>query len=304
MAAIARSARSRARRRRRGERRRPVLRRRLPAGHLERDDVERMGDGQGRHPARRRCRGAEIDPTPVPADYDWSRLRRSSVARGRTAGDRGPADRLHGAAAGSRCSRAATAPRRSVRDHPAAHRARPSAAWRSFLAAAARRYGPGGLFWTLHPGAPGTADHAPGRSGTSRTRPASSSPGRTSTATPTLLQRRLGGDPRPGPERRDRARRPVPLPARRPRRRASGRPTTCASSTRTPGSRPPSTGVAIHPYAGRSLGRQAPGRARRCASSARLGDTQAGDLDHRDRLGLGRQAQSAQPRTARARRGG
>jgi hypothetical protein len=92
----------------------------------------------------------EIDPTPVPADYDWSRFDSVVVAAARNGIEVLPTiytvpawvSEIEGCAGppGGPCS--ITPPQTQLG----------LTAWRGFLGAAARRYGPGGLFWTLHPG--------------------------------------------------------------------------------------------------------------------------------------------------------
>jgi polysaccharide biosynthesis protein PslG len=117
-------------------------------GRLDQKDFERMETGRV-GTLRVALPWAEIDPTPVPEDYDWAGFDATVIQATRHGIGLLPivytvprwVSLLEGCTgpAGGPC--AITPPRTQFG----------LAAWRSFLGAAARRYGPGGLFWTLHP---------------------------------------------------------------------------------------------------------------------------------------------------------
>ena len=235
-----------------------------------------------------RCRGPEIDPTPVPGDLRLvaTSTRSSPPPRGAGSTCCRPSTRSR---TGSRrlegCAAPPTARARSPRRTPASGSASgaPSSPPRS------RRYGPDGALLGRAPDRPGPADPRLAdleRAELARLLPAA--------ARRRPLRRPAAAPPR----RRSAARTPAPrscsagCSATRSTgaRAASGRPTTCASSTRIPGIEAAFDGVAVHPYASRDLGRRAPGRADRPRSSTRPATSTRVDLDHRDRLGVGRQA--------------
>jgi hypothetical protein len=126
-------------------------------GKLDRSDFERMGTGRV-GVLRVALPWAQIDRTPVPGNYDWSGFD-STVTE---AAQQGIAvfptiytvpqwvSFVDGCdnPAGDPC--AITPP----------HTELGLSAWRSFLGAAVGRYGPGGLFWTLHPELPRAPIHA------------------------------------------------------------------------------------------------------------------------------------------------
>jgi polysaccharide biosynthesis protein PslG len=112
------------------------------------DDFARMDDGRV-GTLRVTLAWSEVDPTPVPEDYDWSRFDQLVAEASRRGIVLLPTvytvprwlSELEGCdqPEGSPCS--ITPPRSQLG----------IAAWRSFLGTAARRYGPGGVFWALHP---------------------------------------------------------------------------------------------------------------------------------------------------------
>jgi len=116
--------------------------------HLGNGDIARMGEGRV-GTLRIALPWMEIDPTPLPGDHNWSRFD-SVVAAAAQQGIQvlptvytvpGWVSALEGCATpvGGPCS--ITPPRTQLG----------LAAWRGFLGAAVRRYGPGGQFWSLHP---------------------------------------------------------------------------------------------------------------------------------------------------------
>ncbi len=116
--------------------------------HLSDSDVERMGQGQV-GTLRVALPWMEVDPSPVPADYNWSRFDSVVEAAARAGITVLPTvytvpvwvSTLEG------CTKPPGGPCSITPPHTAAG----LAAWRAFLGAATRRYGPGGLFWTLYP---------------------------------------------------------------------------------------------------------------------------------------------------------
>jgi hypothetical protein len=116
---------------------------------LDREDFERMDAGNV-GTVRVTLPWAEVDPTPVPEDYRWAAFDELVAQAARSGIELLPTvytvppwvSSLDGCdkPPGGPCS--ITPPESQVG----------LAAWRSFLGAAVRRYGPGGLFWALHPG--------------------------------------------------------------------------------------------------------------------------------------------------------
>jgi polysaccharide biosynthesis protein PslG len=94
----------------------------------------------------------EVEPTPLPADYNWARFDSVVAAASRQRIELLPTvhtvpawvSGLEGCdgPAGGPCSITPPSTQLGL------------AAWRAFLGAAARRYGPSGLFWTLRPDLP------------------------------------------------------------------------------------------------------------------------------------------------------
>ena len=264
--------------------------------HLSDSDFERMGQG---HVGTLRVAlpWLEVDPSPVPADYDWSRFD-SVVAR---------PPRGHGITVlptvytvpawvstleGCTSRRAVRA--RSPRPTPSSG----SRAWRTFLGAAVAPLRTRRAVLGPAPGPRPAPRSAPGRSGTSRTRPASFSRGPTSTAT------RACSAPR---RTRSAAR------TRTPRSSSAGCSATRSTAAKGgikatdylrelyahPGHR---GGLRRRrdPPLRRARASRSPSRSERMVHTGARGRRPAGrDLGHRDRLGLGRQAQPAEPRAAR-----
>ena len=244
-----------------------------------------------------RCRGWRSTP-PRPR-----RLRLVSVRlgrRGRRAGrDHRAADRVHGACLGldARGLRQAAGGPCSITPP---HTELGLAAWRTLPRRRGAPLRPRRAVLGPAPGPRPATRSAPGRSGTSRTRPASFSRGPTSVATRACsAPRRTRSAARTRTPRSSSAGCSATRSAAA--RAGSRRPTTCAT-LRPPG---PRGGVRRrrHPPVrrARALGHQA-GRAH--GHTRARGRRRAGrDLDHRDRLGLGRQAQPAESRSARQARG-
>ncbi len=115
--------------------------------HLERTDFERMGTG---HVGTLRVAlpWAQIDPTPVPEDYDWSEFDAtvSEAAKQQITILPTVYTVPQWVSLSEGCNKPPGGPCAITPPHTQVG----LAAWRTFLGAAARRYGPGGLFWTLH----------------------------------------------------------------------------------------------------------------------------------------------------------
>jgi hypothetical protein len=118
---------------------------------LERGDVARMASGNV-GTLRVAVPWALIDPTPVPEDHNWRELDETVAHAAREGIEILPTiftvprwvSLLEG------CDGPAEGPCTITPPHTTLG----LAAWRNFLDAVAGRYGPGGLFWTLHPGLP------------------------------------------------------------------------------------------------------------------------------------------------------
>jgi hypothetical protein len=117
-------------------------------GNLDHGDFARMADGRV-GTLRVALPWAQMDPTPVPEDYDWSNFDATVTQATKHGIEVLPTvytvpqwvSLLEG------CDKPPGGPCAITPPHTQLG----LAAWRSFLGAAARRYGPGGLFWTLHP---------------------------------------------------------------------------------------------------------------------------------------------------------
>ncbi|MDX6581482.1 MAG: polysaccharide biosynthesis protein PslG [Solirubrobacterales bacterium] len=115
---------------------------------LHRDDLARMAKGNV-GTLRVTLSWSAVDPSPV-FDYDWSAFDDTVAEAARRGIEVLPAvftvpgwvSALERCEAGAECG--ITPP----------HTAAGLAAWRTFLGDAARRYGPGGVFWLLHPELP------------------------------------------------------------------------------------------------------------------------------------------------------
>ncbi len=118
---------------------------------LAESDIERMGAGRV-GTLRVALPWTEIDPTPVPGDYDWSHFDAIVGAAARSGIEVLPTaytvpywvSQIEGCDGppGGPC--AITPP----------HTELGLSAWRTFLASAVRRYGPSGVFWAVHPNLP------------------------------------------------------------------------------------------------------------------------------------------------------
>jgi hypothetical protein len=123
----------------------------VPQADVGAGDLERMGEGRV-GTVRVTLPWAHIDRTAAPGDYDWSRF--DAVVAG--ASRHGVAvlptiytvpswvARLDGCPASSGAACSISPPRTQIG----------LSLWRSFVAAAVRRYGPEGLFWSLNPALP------------------------------------------------------------------------------------------------------------------------------------------------------
>jgi hypothetical protein len=118
---------------------------------LDRADLARMASGEV-GTLRVAVPWAQIDPTPVPEDFNWRELDDTVAHAAREGVELLPTvftvprwvSLLEGCNGPAEGPCAITPP----------HTTLGLAAWRDFLAAAARRYGPGGMFWALHPEVP------------------------------------------------------------------------------------------------------------------------------------------------------
>ena len=216
------------------------------------DDVARMGAGRV-GTLRVALPWSEVDPSPLPGDYDWSHFDAVVGEAARqgivilptvfTVPDWVAFEDGCAGPAGGPCSITPPSSQLAL------------SAWRTFLGAAARRYGPGGPFLGPAPGARRAADPRLAdleRGELARVLPAATRPA----SLRGDARGRLRGDPRPGPGGADHPRRSVPLPARRAR---GGHPRDRLPAPELyaqPGSTPRSTGSrSIRTRAGSSASR-------------------------------------------------
>ena len=120
-------------------------------GHLERDDMKRMGAGRV-GTLRVSLPWGQIDRAPLPGGYDWSSFDQivASAARERIT----ILPTVYTVPQWVSALEGCTSPPGGPCTITPPHTQIGLAAWRTFLGAAVTRYGPGGLFWTLHPDLP------------------------------------------------------------------------------------------------------------------------------------------------------